>query len=62
MLLDLLLLSCSEFASSIPKKFTVRYDPFTESVEILESKTQIYKTLQSVSQDLRTLTEALNKL
>lgn len=52
----------SEFASTIPRKFTARYDPYTERVDILDNKAQIYKTLLAVSQDLRTLTDALDKL
>ena len=30
-----------EYAQSIPKPFTVRYNPYTQSTEILDSKPQI---------------------
>ena len=35
----------SEFAKSIPRKFSVRYDPYTESVEVItrQNKASIQK-------------------
>jgi phenylalanine-4-hydroxylase len=52
----------SEYASTIPKNFTARYDPYTESIEILDTKREILKNLRGVSREIRTLSDALDRL
>jgi hypothetical protein len=52
----------SEFASTIRKNFTARYDPYTESIEILDTKREILKNLRGVSREIRNLTDALDIL
>ena len=56
-----LVLDYSEYASTISKNFTARYDPYTESIEILDAKREILKNLRVVSREIRTLTDALDK-
>jgi hypothetical protein len=51
-----------EFASTITKNFTARYDPYTESIEILDTKREILKNLRGVSREIRTLSDALDRL
>jgi phenylalanine-4-hydroxylase len=49
----------SEFASTIPKAFKARYDPFTQRIELLDTKNQILKNMRAVGRDIRSLTEAM---
>lgn len=49
----------TEFASTIPKNFTARYDPYTQSIELLDTKIQILKNMRVVSREIRSLTDAL---
>ena len=50
-----------QFAASNPRNFTARYDPYTETIELLDTKSQIMKNLRVVNRELRTLTDALDK-
>lgn len=52
----------SEFASTIPKSFKARYDPYTQRIELLDTKTQILKNMRAVGRDIRSLTEAMSIL
>ncbi|CAB4064475.1 phhA [Lepeophtheirus salmonis] len=52
----------SEFANASTKPFTVRYEPYTESMEILDSKPQILRLLRGINRDVNTLTDALEDL
>merc|ERR1719435_403525 len=52
----------SEFAAIIPKSFTARYDPYTQRIEILDTKTQILKNMRGVGREIRSLTEAMSIL
>uniref|UniRef100_A0A4D5R9D9 phenylalanine 4-monooxygenase n=1 Tax=Scolopendra viridis TaxID=118503 RepID=A0A4D5R9D9_SCOVI len=51
-----------EFAASIPRPFAVRYNPFTQGVEILDSKPQVERLLRNISSEIQTLTAALKKV
>eukprot|EP00095_Tigriopus_kingsejongensis_P007362 maker-scaffold706_size108852-snap-gene-0.19 protein:Tk07362 transcript:maker-scaffold706_size108852-snap-gene-0.19-mRNA-1 annotation:"protein henna" len=55
-------LKMSQFAASIPRPFTARYDPYTQSIELLDTKHQILKNMRHLNRELRTLTDALDKL
>jgi phenylalanine-4-hydroxylase len=46
----------------VPRPFGVRYNPYTQSVEILDSKTQIESLMTCTSQDMQVLIEALKKI
>ena len=50
-----------EFAARIPRPFSVRYNPYTQSVEVLDSKDQILKLANDIRADVSTLQDALNK-
>jgi len=52
----------SEFASTIPKSFKARYDPYTQRIELLDTKTQILKNMRGVGREIRSLTEAMSIL
>lgn len=63
LIIDLILcFSHREYASTITKNFTARYDPYTESIEILDTKREILKNLRGVSREIRTLSDALDRL
>ena len=50
------------FAASNPRSFTARYDAYTQSIELLDSKAQIMKNMRQINRELRTLTDAMDKL
>ncbi|XP_013396180.1 protein henna [Lingula anatina] len=52
----------AKFASSIPRPFAVRYNPYTQSVEVLENKHQVANLTRSIRGDLGILEDALSKL
>lgn len=51
-----------EWASKIPKPFTIRYNPYTESVETLEDKDQVMKLIREMKSDMARVEEALQKV
>jgi len=50
------------YAKSIPRPFSVRYNPYTLNVEILNSKTQLENLLKNINQELMKVTDALQKM
>ncbi|KAG0282916.1 hypothetical protein BGZ96_012711 [Linnemannia gamsii] len=51
-----------EFANSCDRPFSVRYNAYTESIEILDSKEKVIRYAQSIKTDMLTLVDALEKL
>ncbi|XP_067120910.1 protein henna [Centruroides vittatus] len=51
-----------EFALSIPRPFTVRYNPYTQSVEIIDTKSQMEILARDIQAEMQLLTDALKKL
>lgn len=51
-----------EFANSCNRPFSVRYNAYTESIEILDSKEKVIRYAQSIKTDMLTLVDALEKL
>merc|ERR1712013_885378 len=51
----------TDFASTIPRPFGVRYDPYTQSIQLLDSKRQIQKLLTNINHEMRTLCDAFTK-
>lgn len=51
-----------KFAQSIPRKFGVRYDAYTQSISIIDSKQQIETLVNNVNQEVAILMDALRKL
>jgi len=52
----------SDFAATIPKTFTARYNPYTQRIELLDTKTQILRNMRGVGREIRSLTEAMTTL
>ncbi|XP_065580680.1 protein henna-like isoform X2 [Artemia franciscana] len=50
------------FAETIPRPFGVRYNAYTQSVEILDSKHQLENLLKNLSSEMKTVVDALRKL
>ncbi|XP_076025547.1 tyrosine 3-monooxygenase [Genypterus blacodes] len=50
------------FVAGIRRPFSVRFDPFTSSVEVLDSPLKIQGCLESVKDELKVLTDALGVL
>ncbi|XP_018370898.1 PREDICTED: protein henna isoform X1 [Trachymyrmex cornetzi] len=51
-----------KFAQNIPRKFGVRYDAYTQSISIIDSKQQVEALVNNVNQEVQILTDALRKL
>jgi len=51
-----------EFANSMDRPFSVRYNAYTESIEMLDSKEKVVRYAQSIKTDMLTLVDALQKL
>ena len=54
--------SCREFAATIKRPFGVRYDPYTQSVEILSNTRKIMALVSELKGDLCIVTNALRKI
>jgi len=50
-----------DFAASIPRPFGVRYDPYTQTIQLLDSKRQIQMLITNINSEIRTLCDAFNK-
>jgi phenylalanine-4-hydroxylase len=50
------------FARSLDRPFTVRYNPLTENIDILDKKESLLVLSHSIQSDLKTLTEAIDKI
>ncbi|BFZ09991.1 hypothetical protein BsWGS_13030 [Bradybaena similaris] len=51
-----------QFAATIPRPFSVRYNPYTQSVEVINSKEQIIDLSKDIKGDLSLLQDALAKI
>jgi len=50
-----------DFAATIPRPFGVRYDPYTQGIQLLDSKRQIQKLIENINTEIRTLIDGFNK-
>lgn len=50
------------YSIKIKRPFSVRFDPYTDSIEVLDSPLKIRGGLESVKDDLKVLTDALHIL
>lgn len=50
------------YATMIPRPFTVRYNPYTQSVEVIENKQQIINLTKAIKGDMTLLEDALKKV
>lgn len=55
-------LNYRKFAQKIPRDFGVRYNPYTQSVDILDSPRQMKDLLREVHQEMNLLLNAMDKL
>ena len=51
-----------QFATKIPKPFTLHYDAFTESIDLLETKEQLAQLAGAVKSQVSALHAALTRL
>ncbi|CAG8610679.1 9215_t:CDS:10 [Funneliformis mosseae] len=51
-----------EFAKTLNRPFSVRYNPYTESIEVLDNKEKIIRYTQNIKSDMTTLIDALERL
>ncbi len=51
-----------EFANSIPRPFSVRYNPYTESVEVIDDKPSVEKLVADIKYSVDILQDAMGKL
>jgi len=51
-----------EFASNMKRPFSVRYNPYSETIEVLDTKEKILRYGQSIKSSMQTLLTALDKL
>jgi phenylalanine-4-hydroxylase len=51
-----------EYALTIPRPFTVRYNPYTQGVEIMDSKVQMEALTRDIQSELQLLTDAIRKM
>ena len=53
---------CREFATTIERPFELRYDPHSQSVEVLDNTKSISKMIDDIKDQLTTVSTAVNKL
>ncbi|XP_060861120.1 protein henna [Metopolophium dirhodum] len=51
-----------KFAKTIPKQFGIRYNPYTQNVQVLDSKLQLQELANNISNELQILRYTLNKM
>lgn len=51
---------CRSYAAHIKRPFSVKYEPYTHSIELLDSPQTIRHSLESVRDELHSLINALN--
>jgi len=52
----------SAFAQKIPRPFSVRYNPFTQSIDVINNKSQIINIVKDLKNELNVLEDALKKI
>ena len=57
-----LVLPPREFARTIPRPFSVRYNPYTQSVEVVKDKMSLEKVLNDIRYDLDIVQDAVGKV
>ncbi|GCC37668.1 hypothetical protein chiPu_0016173, partial [Chiloscyllium punctatum] len=51
-----------KFAETIPRPFSVRYNSYTQSIEVLDNIEQLKNLVDNISSEMGTLYHALRKL
>lgn len=52
----------SKYAQTIPRNFGVMYNPYTQCVEILDSKPQIQELIQNINNEIQFLADVIQKI
>ena len=52
---------CREFARTIPRPFSVRYNPYTQTIEVVKDKQSMETVLNDVRYELDVLQDAIGK-
>lgn len=53
---------CRKFAQTIPRGFGVRYNPYTQSIDILDSPRQMTDLLKQIRTEMDLLLSTMEKL
>ena len=51
-----------EFAKTIPRPFSVRYNPYTQSVDVLKDRDAVQRLVSDIKYEIDTLQNALPKM
>ncbi|KAK3703955.1 hypothetical protein QZH41_014175 [Actinostola sp. cb2023] len=51
-----------DFAAQIPRPFNVRYNPYTQTVEVIDSKDQLIKMASDIKSELGNLVDSMHKM
>lgn len=51
-----------KYAQTIPRDFGVRYNAYTQSIEILDSKPQVQELVNYLSQEINFLGDVMSKI
>ncbi|CAJ0651328.1 6585_t:CDS:2 [Entrophospora sp. SA101] len=51
-----------EFAKTMNRRFSVRYNPYTETIEVLDNKDKILRYAQNIKSDFVTFVDALERI
>ena len=54
--------SCREYARTIPRPFSVRYNPYTQSIEVINDKASVANLVRDIKYEVDILEDALSKL
>ena len=52
-------MTCSKFAESIPRPFTIYYNPYTQSVEVVNNKKGLQILASDIKYDVAILEDAI---
>lgn len=52
----------SSFALTIPKPFSIRYNPYTQSIETINSQNQLVSIVRELKGEINVLEDALKKI
>ena len=52
----------SSFALTIPKPFSIRYNPYTQSIETINSQNQLVAMVRELKSEINVLEDALKKI
>jgi len=53
---------CREYTKSNPRPFSIRYDAYTQSVEVINDMASVQKLVDDIKYDVDTLQDALRKI